>query len=991
MMQRLYTVLLLLLWATVAQATTFVVNTTADGPGEPGPATQTLRWAIAEANGDGSATPQEPHLIRIDVTGTLVLTSQLPSLGTHISILGPATGFTIQAHSGIRPLGTPAGNTITLTNLTITGGGGLGLGGGVLNNSSTMTLINCTIYGNSATQRGGGIYSRNLGGANPIPQLHLINCKIHNNASTGTSTGHGGGGVYADGPVTIENSQIYNNMSAGLTNGGGGIYAISSLSLTNSAVYDNLSTRGGGGGIYVAGTLIITGGSLYGNTARAIGGGALYKTGGSTSTLNGVTVRNNLTETGSSSHGAGLFFNSTGAVFISNSAIHNNQALATSSGGGGIRFANSGSATITNSTLFGNSATGAGGGISNASTGRITLHQATVVANSAGVGGGFWGASSANSWLNYSIVSGNTSPNGVDLNGSFNSEFNYNRLGSVNGYTWVNPDPANTTGNSLLLLYGTTTPTLVDNGGTEGITQTVALVAGANPAVLTEAGTIASLAGVLPKDQRGFLRNNPNSRSIGAYERDAQAFYLADIEANELLYVLPGSSQVPVTASLLSSAGGNLTSATVRITGGYREGKDQLTATELPAGVSSNWDASTGTLTLSGSASPLAYQTALRRVTYQNLNSLAPDFGLRTVAFTTYQEAIASNLLSRVINVTPPPQPLLGSMESTALEYVIGCNEAVSYRLTTSSVVDAFGLNSLTVQITNNYQLGSDVLSLPVPPAGMTAQWDPSVGKLTLTGNLPGLVYQQALRAVLFKTTSASPSLAARTVTVTISDGFNPPSPGQDTRTRQIQPVAPTAAAFPGQNVVFPNDAVINILCYRADLNQGVVDATPYIMQAIAEHTRDPYLAVKRKVLYFPNGTYKLSDAVFVDNLNATFTGNGNGKGIIFQGQSRDHTILKLTDNNPNFQNPDNPRPVLSNSRADYQPGSFVNVAFKQGVFNLTIDVGSGNPGAAGLRFIANNQGSVRDVLIRSADGLGWAGHGTGQNSRSFPDKKCDH
>lgn len=182
--------------------------------------------------------------------------------------------------------------------------------------------------------------------------------------------------------------------------------------------------------------------------------------------------------------------------------------------------------------------------------------------------------------------------------------------------------------------------------------------------------------------------------------------------------------------------------------------------------------------------------------------------------------------------------------------------------------------------------------------------------------------------------------------------------------------VAGQGNAF-AQSVQFPADAVINILDYEPNANDGQTDATIAIQQAIEDHSAD---LVRRFTLYFPAGTYRLSAPVFVDAYNANGQG-GNGKGIVLQGEGKDFTILKLTDNNPLFQDTNAPVPLLSTAGGGSQEG-WTNISFMNSLFDLTIDVGTGNPGAIGLRYIANNQGSVKDVCIRSTGPgkAGWAG-----------------
>jgi hypothetical protein len=114
-------------------------------------------------------------------------------------------------------------------------------------------------------------------------------------------------------------------------------------------------------------------------------------------------------------------------------------------------------------------------------------------------------------------------------------------------------------------------------------------------------------------------------------------------------------------------------------------------------------------------------------------------------------------------------------------------------------------------------------------------------------------------------------------------------------------------------------------------------------------------------LVYVPDGTYLVSGRIAWSN------GERKTSRIILQGQSRDNTILRLKDNCEGYQDPAQPQTVLYTGRAPAQ-------RFRNAVRNLTIDTGTGNPGAVGLRFMANNQGGVLDVAIRSADGRGAVG-----------------
>lgn len=130
-------------------------------------------------------------------------------------------------------------------------------------------------------------------------------------------------------------------------------------------------------------------------------------------------------------------------------------------------------------------------------------------------------------------------------------------------------------------------------------------------------------------------------------------------------------------------------------------------------------------------------------------------------------------------------------------------------------------------------------------------------------------------------------------------------------------------------------------------------------------------------MLYFPNGTYLVSDTISytLENLqnhcpNQSVPGFELNRQIVMIGQSREGTVIKLKDHCPGFDY-GSERPVVS-----FMRGERSNVAWCNYFENMTIDVGAGNPGAVGLVYFGNNSGAVRNVTIRSGDpqGRGAAG-----------------
>lgn len=121
------------------------------------------------------------------------------------------------------------------------------------------------------------------------------------------------------------------------------------------------------------------------------------------------------------------------------------------------------------------------------------------------------------------------------------------------------------------------------------------------------------------------------------------------------------------------------------------------------------------------------------------------------------------------------------------------------------------------------------------------------------------------------------------------------------------------------------------------------------------------------KIIYFPNGTYLVSDTIsyFKEefrNFLSSLRYLEMNCCLRFMGESKDGVIIKLKDNLPAFEY-GNDRPVIS-----FIQGESSNIAMTNMLENLTISVGKGNPGATGVRYFANNTGAVRNVRIISED-----------------------
>jgi hypothetical protein len=268
-------------------------------------------------------------------------------LNKSLTIQGPGAGQLAVSGDHLSRVFEVDGATtnVSLSGLTITQGNGLGgLGGGILNNGSTLNVSGCTLSGNTA------IYGRGISNA-VGNQGGPASVTISNSTLSGNVASSGGGAIdnHNTGTVTISGSTLSGNTSQGV---GGGIANWGMLSVTNSTISRNsaLAPDGGdsgnlGGGVYnQEGTVSLNGCTLSDNSA-AYEGGAVYTIGTVTvtgsgkkthtvvtgaMTLSGCTVTGNSAEFGGGYYDAGssaLLLTITNSASSDNSCIYGTSSL----------------------------------------------------------------------------------------------------------------------------------------------------------------------------------------------------------------------------------------------------------------------------------------------------------------------------------------------------------------------------------------------------------------------------------------------------------------------------------------------------------------------------------------------------------------------------------------------------------------------------------------------------------------------------------------
>lgn len=170
------------------------------------------------------------------------------------------------------------------------------------------------------------------------------------------------------------------------------------------------------------------------------------------------------------------------------------------------------------------------------------------------------------------------------------------------------------------------------------------------------------------------------------------------------------------------------------------------------------------------------------------------------------------------------------------------------------------------------------------------------------------------------------------------------------------------AATVPGRAagtpITFPHDGgVLDVRAFGATPDDDA-DDTAAIQKALDQHPNG------NRIIYLPPGRWVVRDTL---KWPQGARGGMEQKRTILQGAGQSLTLLQLPDATPGFTDAAAPRAMIWTGNRPAQ-------RFRNAVRDLTIDVGRGNPGAIGLQFNASNQGTIRNVAIRAADGSGAIG-----------------
>jgi hypothetical protein len=424
--------------------------------------------AIDAANSAGGGTLNLARHCEYDLTSADNGENGLPVVTTPIQVIGHDA--TIDGTGSVRVFEVDGpGGSLSLDDLTITGGSAADFGGGIANLGGTVTLFDTDVTGNSAGIAGGGIASATFDPSS-VAHLMLRRSSVTGNAQTeGPSQdqngGLGGGGIAnVDGTAMLYRTRVNGNTAQGFVGGGiaSGDYLGTGgqtvLNLYRSQVDHNVAPHAGGGGIQnllgfanvnrseVDGNTSLNGGGISsgnqgspngtaelrvvhseveGNTATAGPGGEgpPVAAGGIANGSNAVLSHSEV-EHNSAPNGIGAGVVNHGMMVIRFSEVNGNVAAAAGVAGSGGGIVNAQGPpgttpavlTITHSEVNHNSAGGFGGGIANGVPlppgppplfgGQLTVRHSEVEHNTAAHGGGIFN-NNGSVTLSHSEVTGN--------------------------------------------------------------------------------------------------------------------------------------------------------------------------------------------------------------------------------------------------------------------------------------------------------------------------------------------------------------------------------------------------------------------------------------------------------------------------------------------------------------------------------------------------------------------------------------------------------
>jgi hypothetical protein len=218
---------------------------------------------------------------------------------------------------------------------------------------------------------------------------------------------------------------------------------------------------------------------------------------------------------------------------------------------------------------------------------------------------------------------------------------------------------------------------------------------------------------------------------------------------------------------------------------------DALNVGSPQAGILSQYNAATGVLTLSGSASLAAYKIELDSVAYASANATTSS---RTITWSVNDGVNASPPATSHVSVS---RLAPGVTAGASISYVAGATPVALDAGLAVTDAAAVSLSAATVSISAGFVQG-DTLSVGSPQTGVASHYNAATGVLTLSGAASLAAYETELDSITFA--SANATASSRTILWSVNDGVNASAPV----TSHVS-VSPDPTAAPDLNILWQN------------------------------------------------------------------------------------------------------------------------------------------------------------------------------------------
>src|SRR5579883_2503715 len=362
----------------------------------------------------------------------------------------------------------------------------------------------------------------------------------------------------------------------------------------------------------------------------------------------------------------------------------------------------------------------------------------------------------------------------------------------------------------------------------------------------------------------------------------------------------PGGSGAQVALTLdngLPFNGGSgdaISGATVRLTGGFANDADLVTANTSGTSIAASWNATSETLTLSGTDTAAHYQSVLDDLLFTSGATDPSNGGANPTRTATWQVTDATNnqlsdAQSETIDISPAyaPTGIAVAGVATTAEAVQG-GPAVNLLSGAPVITDpSTTLRSATIQVTNGgTAVSGDKLFVAGVQSGIvsgvTVSWNATTSTLTLSGSASIATYQSLLSQITYQDTGAdgsSGSHPVRTVMWSVNDGTQ-----TLTATSQVTvdraPTVNNETGFAVAGATLSVAAANGALAGDSDLDGDALAVTAVNGAAVAAGGTSVTGSFGRLTIN-PNGSYSYAANAGVpagsqDSFNVT-VGDGNG------------------------------------------------------------------------------------------------------------------